>query len=211
MLLVLRISSVVALALAGLLFIVSGIRLSGDDPKIARIRGGPTAMQKFQEASRGSAGSLNAVSPLMAQAQAFAAHLTRSQSPAPAVAQRVVPAPRPATPVERLKLHATSYCLDQPGKSMALVSEVAAGREGQRWVRPGTRFGSFVVQEVRPGAIVYRDGDQVREAAVEPGAGRPSLVRGLRPGSHVASATVTDALRGASAPGDANGITISDN
>jgi len=180
MVVVVRIAGVLALVLSCLLFITSGIRLIGDDPQIARIHGMPSALARFKEASQGAAEPATVVPPVMVQAQALAAYLNRSTNPAPSPTLGSHASPRPATPLEGLRLHATSYYLSQPDKSMALLSDPRSGREGQRWVKTGGRLGSVVVQEVRPGAIVYRDGDQFREAAVEHGPGRPSLVRDVR-------------------------------
>jgi len=191
--LVLRISGVLALTLACFLFILSGVRLCRDDPKLAQIRNMPAAIERLKEANQGRAESSHAIPPLLAQAEALAAYLNRAAKPAPALSVRNVPSPRPATPLERVKVYATSYCANQPDKSMALISDPGSGREGQRWVKTGSRFGSFVVHEVRAGAVVYRDGNQLREAVVEHGVALPSVVRDVRPGSNAITTAVADA------------------
>ncbi len=75
---------------------------------------------------------------------------------------------------------------------MALISELGSAEGSERWVKEGTQLGHFVVQEIRRGAIVYRDGDNLREMAVERGASPPGIVRDIRPGSRRVSAAVGD-------------------
>ncbi len=49
---------------------------------------------------------------------------------------------------------------------MALILE--QGNSGAaRWVKRGTQVGHFVIQEIRPGSVMYREGEQVREMAIE--------------------------------------------
>jgi hypothetical protein len=50
---------------------------------------------------------------------------------------------------------------------MALISEVGSLEGNGRWVKEGTQVGHFVIHEIRKGMIVYRDGEQLREMAVE--------------------------------------------
>lgn len=178
---VIRISSTLALVLACLLLILSAVGLMDDDPKKAQIRSMPSVFERIQEANQAAAGATKAIPPMLVQAEAFAAYLNRS-APEPA---RALPAAalRPAILTERLKLLATSYCPSRPDKSMALISEPGFGREGPRWVKIGSRFSSFVVHEVRPGVLVYREGGQLRELAVEHSAGMPSVVRDVRDGA----------------------------
>ncbi len=73
---------------------------------------------------------------------------------------------------------------------MALVSEVGSEAGSERWVKEGAALGHFVIHEVRRDGIVYRDGSQLREMAVEHSAGHPRLVRDLRPGGPRVSAAV---------------------
>ena len=47
---------------------------------------------------------------------------------------------------------------------MALVSEPGSGT---RWVKQGERLGHFVLEKVERGTIVYRQGDRLREMAVD--------------------------------------------
>jgi hypothetical protein len=49
---------------------------------------------------------------------------------------------------------------------MALIMEPGNG-ETARWVKTGASVGHFVIQEIRPGSIVYLDGEQALEMAIE--------------------------------------------
>jgi hypothetical protein len=73
---------------------------------------------------------------------------------------------------------------------LALIAELGSGPGSERWVKEGTQVGHFVIHEIRRGAIVYRDGDNLREMAVEHDASLPSIVRDLRPGSLRVSAAI---------------------
>jgi hypothetical protein len=90
----------------------------------------------------------------------------------------------------KFRLCATSYYPNQPGRSMALIGELDAAEGNERWVKEGTQVGHFIIHEIRRGVIVYRDGDNLREMAVERRASLPSIVRDLRPGSVRVSAAI---------------------
>lgn len=184
--LILRILSVLALALACVLFAIAGIRYCNMDPAMAArdipdamagLTGDPTAHRSGSPVS-----SASSVPPLVGQAHALAAYLNGAAKTAPRPAAEVQPTtvevlPLPTPPPARLMLHATSYYPDQPQRSMALVSERNPDRE-PRWVREGSRIGPFTIQEIRRGAVLYRQGEMWREATVDPTDAPQSIVRG---------------------------------
>jgi hypothetical protein len=184
MMLVLRISSTLALVLACALLVASGVRWCTGGPETARRRRIPAGSEKLVQAG-GESGLFQTASPLIAQAEAFAAHLAGPGNPEeqPASEPNDVPLPAAASPTG-LKLHATSYYPDQPGRSMALISDISAPLEDQRWVKEDAQVGGFIIHEIRPSMIVYREGDHLREAAVDHNVGLPSIVRDPRSGSH---------------------------
>jgi hypothetical protein len=53
--------------------------------------------------------------------------------------------------------------VSRPEKSLALVSEPG---QGERWVRKGDQLGRLVVESIRDGTLVYRDGAELREVSV---------------------------------------------
>ena len=200
--------------LAGGILALSVSAWSHADLQLEEIRNRPSAVEWFKESDgqgRNLAGGGTA--PLIVQAEALAAYLNPPQGPhrplAPVVtsdAAPPAPAIRPAAPSVKFRLHGTSYYPNQPGRSMALIGEVGAAEGSERWVREGTQLGHFVIHEIRRGAIVYRDGENLREMAVERSASPPSLVRDLRPGSLKVSAAMDGGSPTLPAPSGPNGV-----
>jgi hypothetical protein len=143
------------------------------------------------------------VAPLIAAAQEFAECLNPPPPLAPAAPvsppiqlaaskpSEPKPVTRPAFSPISFKLVATSYYEGRPDRSMALLSEMG-GTDGGRWVREGTQVGHFTVHEIRHGTVVLRDGDNVRELAVERAAIQQGLVKEVRPAASQAKALVVD-------------------
>jgi hypothetical protein len=161
----------------------------------------PSAVQMFREsAEEHQRDGRNEVLPLVVQAETLASYLNPPELAdedsskvlsIPEIERETVepmPAIRPVTPSVRFKLCATSYYPNEPGRSMALVSDVGSAEGDQRWVKEGAKLGHFVVHEIRRGMIVYRDGGELREMAVERGTALPRLVRDPRPASPTARA-----------------------
>jgi len=82
---------------------------------------------------------------------------------------------------------------------MALLSE-PGNTDGGRWVKEGAQIGHFTVHEIKQGVVVLRDGDDVRELAVERTTMERSLVKEVRPATRQLSAAVYDGNGVASAP-----------
>lgn len=129
---------------------------------------GRVTMEKGRTEGRGGPRGRDIIaSPLVVQATAFALHLNPPKPPAPVQAPARIappqPAPRPVASAPKFRLLSTSRHYSEPEKSLALISE--PGR-GERWIRKGDRLGHLVVENIRDGAIVYRDGNQLQEATV---------------------------------------------
>ncbi len=156
------------------------------DAELERIRDQPDIVTVFkaQLESRGE-GTEEQTSPLVAQAQKLALYLDPPATTA--VEQTAEPLPRlpagesllvhPAAPSLKFVLHGTSYCPDQPGRSMALVSEPGGSEADGKWVKEGNQLGHFVVHEIRKGMVVFRSGDDLHELAIEQRRPSRSLVR----------------------------------
>jgi hypothetical protein len=194
----LHIASVAALVAAGSL-LGSCIQqwLAGKQPH-ETLWDSPGAVQMFRE-NRGGLKSDDGdkTPPLVKQAEALAAYLAPAQLAkkveTPVTGQATtMPTPpiRPVAASAKFKLVGTSYYPNQPKRSMALISEPDLGAGGERWVKEGTQVEHFVIHEIRHGLIVYRDGDNLREMAVEPGMSAPSLVQDTRLGVRKVSAAV---------------------
>ena len=118
------------------------------------------------------------LSPLVEQAQAFALYLNPPKPKPPKTREaRIVPQQRALqalsqkiTAAESTKLTpkftliGTSYYRSNPDKSMALVSEPG---KGVHWIKKGSNLGHFIVEEVKLRRIVYRDGEKLREMAID--------------------------------------------
>ncbi len=139
------------------------------DLRLEETRSRPGIIQVFAARGRSSQSDLRGEPPLIVQAETFACFLNpargtqASRSPSPVVGS--VPA-RPSIhpPVSSMnfRLHGTSCYPSQPGRSMALISEVGGGEGGERWVKEGAEIGHFIIHEIRQDGIVYRDGDRLR-------------------------------------------------
>jgi len=177
------------------------------DREIQEFLNRPGAVQRF-DAQGGELGDRPAeVSPLIAQAEAHARLVDPPKSPnrpsAPVPTASISPAApvvRPPALSVRFKLCATSYYPNEPERSMALISEAGSPKGNEQWVKEGTQLGHFVIHEIRKGMIVYRDGDQLREMAVEHGASMLSIVRDARAGSRQVSSAADDTMTTSTGP-----------
>jgi len=163
-----------AILLAGGIFALCARQWSQSDSARDASLQRPSAVELFLERTRKTPLEENErVPPLMAEANTFAVHLNppASAKPQPAVQETPKPAPvapvvRPPTASPKFKVCGTSCCDDQPERSMALILE-PGDREAARWVKRGTQVGHCIIQEIRPGSVMYLDGEQVREMALE--------------------------------------------
>jgi hypothetical protein len=192
---------------------------SRDDLRFEEIRGGSGVLQMFRLQDGGLADRAPEVPPLVAQAEAFARLLAPAQSPnngpfpppRPVALTSAAQGIRPLASSANFRLYGTSCCPNQPGRSMALISEVGAGEGGERWVKEGAQVGHFVIHEIRQDGITYRDGDQLREMAVESFAGPTSIVQDVRPGSRRVSAVIKEVGVSVPSPIEPNGTAVSGN
>jgi hypothetical protein len=185
--------------LAGSVFGLGLCERNRDDAQLETILGCPSAIDKFRQDADDNHSLGERTSPLVAQAEALAAYLNPPKSPDKPSALALmasnlpaVPVIRPAAPSVKFMLVGASYYPNQPGWSMALIAELGAAEGSERWVKEGSQVGHFVIHEIRHGAIVYRDGDNLREMAVEWGVSMPTVVRDIRPGTRQVSAAVAD-------------------
>ncbi len=162
--------SVLCLVGAGLLFGHCGVRwtrgVAGDErdswvPATERLR-------LRQSLNNGDKATVN---PLLEQAETLALYLNppkppRKETPLPTVSAAPVtgvPIPRPTNPTPQFRILAISYYRSNPQKSLAMVWDAT---KGGYWIKPGDHLGHFVVERIEKEAILYRDGDQLRQMAV---------------------------------------------
>jgi hypothetical protein len=164
----LRITSVVAVLLAGVFFIfpvVCGVR---SNQRVDALIAAPGVREKFENAADSKAKSTeNRASPLVQQAEAFALYLNPPKSKAPALRlgpktaslTRIMP---PTTP--KFKVLGTSYCPNNPKMSLVLIDEPGTGLH---WVRQSSKVGHLLVEEVKDGLVVVKSGQEKFELAIE--------------------------------------------
>jgi len=177
----LRITSIIAAAVAVAIFVLPAVFGGRIDPEVEKFLAAPGIVEKFKEA-RGAqnAEAQNQVPPLVTQAQAFALYLNPPPPPEPtpqpaAVIQAEAPRPKMVTP--KFKLIGTSFYALHPEMSLALIDEPS---KGLRWVRQASQIEHLVIEKVEDGKIIIRDGQRTEELVAE----RPpvtSLVKSKTP------------------------------
>jgi hypothetical protein len=163
----LRITSVIAVILAGIVLVfpvVFGVR---SDEGIEKFLSSPGLIEQFKKTRGGQArDSEDEVPPLVLQAEAFALYLN------PPKAQTVKPAPGRSRPTiqpdiavtPKFKVLATCRHEGRPELSQVLIDEPGKGRH---WVRQSSRVGHSLIEEVRDGLVVVKSGEETYERMIE--------------------------------------------
>lgn len=166
----LRIASVAAVILAGLLLasVMGFASLRTLDPTqdddLSRILGSPSVVDTFRERQGDQAQSRqDAISPLDREAEKFALYLNPPPPPQPdrpaAAPTRVSrPTPTPQTTSARFDLLGISHSPASQNDSFAYIRM----QDGQthRWVRVGDEIGHMQIREIRRDSIVCWDGNK---------------------------------------------------
>jgi len=163
--------SVLALVCAGIVFALCAAQWLRGTPQI-EADSNLSVVEKFRQAGGdGERNTHETLSPLVAQAEAFALYLNPpkpvqvKEAPAPkSSSKQSAPAVELPQTTPKFSLLATSYYRARPEESLALVSE--PGRD-PRWVTQGTRLGHFVVEEIGQRVIVCRDGQERCQMAMD--------------------------------------------
>ena len=215
----LRITSVVAAILAGVLikfFVLPMLSNVSGDPRVGKVLDSPGVIDRFKEtkgAHTKAAG--NQTSPLVQQAIAYARYLT----PAPKPPTRVTGGSKlppgsilpPTTP--KFQVFATTYFEGNPELSQALIFEPGKGRY---WVRQSNMVGHLLIEQVKDGVVVVRNSERTFELELEKSSktsltkGKPTTSKGARtsssyrrtsptPGKTTASSGRTSSVRTPSA------------
>jgi len=158
----LRITSIIVVAAAVLLIAMPVVFSSGMDEQTASLLNSPGVLESLNKSA--VAADTGSVSPLVQQAEKFAAYLNHPPSPKrdkPAAARDNRTAVRPTSPVTaKFELLGTSYYPDRPELSLALIDEPGAGL---RWIRQSSEIGHLVVEQIKDGKVVIRDGTDTYE------------------------------------------------
>lgn len=192
---------------------------SRDGLRLQAIRSRPRSIRPIDRRGEDRVPRVAEVSPVVAQAEAFARLLvppkiTETELAPPSQKASLVSTPSLASPpvsVLRLRVHATSCYSSRPARSMALVSIAGTAEGTERWVKEGSQVGHFLIHEIRQDGIVYRDGDQLREMAVESIVGPTSIVQDVRRGAGRSVAAAKDATVPLPSPVEPNGAAAGEN
>jgi hypothetical protein len=157
-------------------FVFSTARWAHVDPKVDEILRSPGIVERYNQAKmNGTTEHEVEVPPLIRQAKIFALYLNPPQTRREIVAQRPIIGPTRLSP--KFLLKGTCYYPSQPEKSMALVWEPGGGGNSYQWVKAGTKLGHFLIEEIKRGAIVYRNGGRVGKMLVEREPTQASIVK----------------------------------
>lgn len=162
----LRITSILAVALAAVLVVFSVVFGVRGDEGIEKLLEEPGVIEKFNKSAgnRASRGT-SEVSPLVQQAGSFALYLNPPKPKAPrSVPNRVTGAIRTPTAKAKFTVLATSYSKEHPEMSIALIDEPG---KGLSWFRPSGKVGHLLIENIKDGAVVFKDSSGSFEIAVE--------------------------------------------
>ncbi len=164
----LRMTSIIAAALAGVFFIfpvVFGVR---SDKQVEQFLNSPSVIEKFNKAEGSKSETRhNQTSPLVKQGEAFAAYLNpppKPQPKTPARSTKRTASPKPSRVSVKFTLTGTSVCPENPEKSLAFINEPG---KGLHWVRQSSEVGHLIIEQIKEDLIVVRDGQRTFELPVE--------------------------------------------
>ena len=197
MLRTLRITSIIAVILATGVFglsVVLGIRSKQEANEFLN---SPGIIEEFKKAkSEKSKNSQSQTSPLVEQAKAFALYLTPPPKPEPKKQDIAPPKrrePKPKKVSAKFKLIGTSFYASHPQLSLALIDQPG---KGISWVRQSNKIGHLVVEQVKNGSVIIRDGQRTEEIIAERTPKR-SLIKGESSGKPVSTIVLKPADSGA--------------
>ncbi len=166
----LRITTVIVVVLAGVLFVIPVVFGAREDERVEKLLNGPSIIEQFNNTAGGNAKpSQRRISPLVEQAQAFALFLnppvTQNRPPSRPVARRQQDIPRPETAVSaKFTLVATSVNESNPEQSFALINEPG---KGIHWVRQSETVGHLDFELIKDGVVVVKDKQSTFEISTE--------------------------------------------
>jgi len=179
----LQITSVLVVLLTGVVLAFPGFlhaRTADPEP----ILSSPGVIEQFRKAkgqTEKERSSRSSVSPLVKQAEAFALYLNPPAQPevppSQAFTAQSATSIRPQTVSAKFSLIGTSYHPTNSELSVALIDEPG---KGLRWIRPSSQIGHLVVEQIKDGAVVIRDGDGTYELTVPERPGRVTFLEGQK-------------------------------
>ena len=205
-----RITSVLVALLAVIFFVFPMFfsSRSGDETTDKSLSEGGVVEKFKKNMGAKSTNNRNETAPLVEEAKKFALYLdpppppkqqkqpsTANRRPvikrAAATAAAAVEPPKPKVVKAKFNLIGTSMFASHPDLSLALIDEPGIGL---RWVRQFSKVGHLIIDEVRDGVIVVRDGENTSELI----AARPKKTSLLK--KDAAEATGSDKTAGIESP-----------
>ncbi|MDD5326261.1 MAG: hypothetical protein PHY02_00420 [Phycisphaerae bacterium] len=174
----LRITSIIAVVLAVVCFVFPAIFGVRGDKQIEQLLNSPGAIEEFKQA-RGDKieDRRHEISPLVKQAETFALYLNPPVSMPQAESPVSNGRPRPkASVTPKFKLVGTSLNVLHPERSLALIDEPG---KGYHWIRQADKVGHLIMEQVKDGLVVVRDGQNTFELIAE----RPEKISLLKTNS----------------------------
>ena len=157
----LRITSVIAAFLAAVVIAFPAFFGAGGDEETEKFLNTPSAVEKFLKDStraRSKAGK-DQVSPLTKEAIAFALYLNPPPPQYPRAKRygtaRKGSKPSPRSVSVKFSLVGTSFHSSDPNRSMALINQPGSG---YRWVRQNSKVGHLLIEQVKDGFVIIKDG-----------------------------------------------------
>ncbi|MCH7558287.1 MAG: hypothetical protein IIB56_12645 [Planctomycetes bacterium] len=163
----LRITSVVAAVLAVIVVIFFVFHVVfGSDDRIEELLNSPGVMEKFNKTvGNKSRGGASQESPLVKQAGAFALYLNPPKPKTPKTATgRTTGITRGPAVTPKFKVIGISYYKKHPELSIALIDEPG---KGLHWVRQSSKVGHLLIEQIKDGLIVVKDGQGTFELEAE--------------------------------------------
>ena len=162
----LRITSVIAVLMAMSIFalpIKYGVKT---DPKVENFINGPMVTDVFKAALRSrTVTPVSQINPLIQQAEAYALIIDPPKPIAKAIPEQgpkggvKPPIVVPPTVTPKFNLISTIYYPFNPEMSQALIEEGKV----RRWVKQSSKVNHLLIEEVKDGMILVRNGDEVTE------------------------------------------------
>jgi hypothetical protein len=164
----LRITGILAAILAGILFVFPVVFGVQSNEQVEQLLNSPSVVEKFNESKADKKTDLDSTGggPLVKQAKAFALYLNPPKSNASS-ANRRDGSPKPRGSVEaKFTVVGTSFYAARPELSMAIIDEPG---KGLRWIRQSSQIGHLVIEQIKDGMVVVKDGQRTLELAVQYG------------------------------------------
>jgi hypothetical protein len=156
------------------------------------------AIDKFKENANNQANNTeNHTSPLVMQAQAFTLFLNPPKPVEPPPDSQSSGIQRPPTVVSKFKLIGTSYFAAHPELSIALIDEPG---KGMHWVKQAAEVGYLIIEQIKDGLVVVKDGQKTLEITAENRIKKNPLIKDLSAPDSSAAAPAPTPLLAADKP-----------